>query len=318
MEFLQKISLTCFTASYLVVFALEMCRVFLATDLVRSKRFQLLIFLATTAGLFAHSAFLAHHGGLGTGGFWVGHWFGWCLVGSWVLVIAYLWIFIRQPGSVMGLFIFPAVLGLILFGSQFSSTALFTSRHIRSGWNMVHGGSLLLGTVIVALGCVFGIVYLVQSYRLKRKFTSASWLRLPSLEWLQRSAESSLLTSAVLLGIGLMSGVIIAQSPLRETSGEPATGGGSLWWDPVVWTSAILFAWLVLATTFSLCYRPARQGRKVAYLVMASFLFLMLELLIVWWMGHAMDKSEIVLTVTDSGKPLESPVGFLFQRGGGR
>jgi len=297
MDFLQKISLTCFTASYLVVFGLELCRVYFALEFVRSRIFQGMIFLATTAGLFAHSAFLAHHGGFGQSGFWVGNWFGWCLVGSWVLVICYLWIFIRQPRSVMGLFIFPGVLGLILIGYQFSSAALFTSRHVRSGWNVVHGASLLLGTVIVALGCVFGIVYLVQSYRLKKKLTSSSWFRLPSLEWLQRSAEGSLLTSAVLLGIGLMSGVVISQSPLTEMPSESRWLDRGNWWsDPVVWTSSILFGWLLAATTFSVCYRPARQGRKVAYLVVASFLFLLLELFIVWWVGHATEKISQPIT----------------------
>lgn len=148
----------------------------------------------------------------------------------------------------------------------------------------------MLGTAIVALGFAFGVVYLVQSYRLKRKASTGVPFRFPSLEWLQKSAEQSLLISAVLLGIGLMSGVVISQFPLTSENGSTTVLGDNrmnLWSDPVVWTSAVLFGWLLAATTFNLCYRPARQGRKVAYLVLASFLFLVLELVIVWWVGHA-------------------------------
>jgi hypothetical protein len=46
----------------------------------------------------------------------------------------------------------------------------------------------------------------------------------------------------------------------------------------VIWTSSLLLAWLATAAIFGVVYRPARQGRKVAYLTVASFLFLVLAL----------------------------------------
>lgn len=305
MAVLEKISITCFFASYLLVFLLELCRAFWNSEFTRSRIFLGVMFVATTAGLFAHSAFLAHHGGVGARGFLIENWFGWCLAVSWLLVIFYLWIFARQSNSVMGLFLFPAVLALILLGYLMTPAAAFTTRHVRSGWNIVHGGSLLLGTAIVALGFALGVVYLVQSYRLKRKAPTSAWFRLPSLEWLQQSAERSLLISAVLLGIGLMSGVVIAQFPLaaEATAASEVMPKGlnlSFWSDPVVWTSAVLFGWLVAATTFNLVYRPARQGRKVAYLVLASFLFLLIELVIVWWVGHATHFSPAELSLVEA------------------
>ena len=39
-----------------------------------------------------------------------------------------------------------------------------------------------------------------------------------------------------------------------------------------------MFGYLLTAEIFSLAYRPAREGRKVAYLTVASFLFLVLTL----------------------------------------
>ena len=52
-------------------------------------------------------------------------------------------------------------------------------------------------------------------------------------------------------------------------------------------SSGVLFIWLLIATVFNLYYRPARQGRKVAYLVLASFIFLAVEIGIVLGSGHA-------------------------------
>jgi hypothetical protein len=57
-------------------------------------------------------------------------------------------------------------------------------------------------------------------------------------------------------------------------------GGRTLlpWTDPVVWTSGLMLLWLLAAAAFNVCYRPARHGRKVAYLTLASFVFLVISL----------------------------------------
>ena len=158
---------------------------------------------------------------------------------------------------------------------------------VKSIWNAVHGSTLLLGTVIVALGFVFGVVYLIQARRLKRKIVASKLFRLPSLEWLQRSSEVSLIASTLLLGGGLISG--IALNLVNQAAKNEVSTGTIAWSDPVVWSSGVLFLWLLSAALFNMFYQPARQGRKVAYLVMTSFLFLVLELGIVWWVGHAVD-----------------------------
>jgi hypothetical protein len=58
---------------------------------------------------------------------------------------------------------------------------------------------------------------------------------------------------------------------------------GVPWTDPVVWTSGGLFLWLAAALVFNLVYKPARQGQKVAYLTVASFVFLGMVLGVVWF-----------------------------------
>ena len=281
MDWLYNISITCFAASYLVVFILEISRVFFDVGL---QKFVRVGFAA--AGLFAHSVYLFLQGQLelNVSGIWLGSWFGWCLAAAWIVMVAYLWISIRQSKSVFGLFLMPVVMILIATGTLFADEKPFSVDHAKTVWNMIHGSALLLGTAVVALGFAFGVAYLVQAHRLKKKAPHSNLFRLPSLEWLQKSCEYALVISTILLAVGLVSGIAI-NLIRQKASGESL--GTVAWSDPVVWSSGVLFLWLLTVSIFNFCYKPSRQGRKVAYLVMTSFLFLVLELMIVWRAGHA-------------------------------
>ena len=137
----------------------------------------------------------------------------------------------------------------------------------------------MLGTAAVVLGFATGLMYLLQSYRLKHKRPPGRVFRLPSLEWLQRFNRESLVLSTALLAICLLSGVVLN-----------LIGAGTVKWsDPVVLTSGILFLWLVAVTLFEAFYKPARQGQKIAYLTLANFVFMALALYFVLFGSHASD-----------------------------
>lgn len=281
MDWLYKISITCFAASYLVVFGLEISRVFF-----KANYRQYILTGFAIAGLFAHTVYLIWQGLLevNTQGIWLSNWMAWCFAASWILAAAYLWVSFRKADSVVGVFLLPIVLVLIVAGIGLRNAESFSVGEAKSGWNMVHSFSLLLGTASVALGFVFGLIYLVQANRLKQKRPQSRLFRLPSLEWLQRCCERTLIASTCLLAMGFVSGIainLINQKASAEASGTIA------WSNPVVWSSAILFIWMLAICVFNNAYRPAQQGRKVAYLVVSSFLFLLFELAIVWLAGHA-------------------------------
>ncbi len=283
MHWLSGISITCFAASYMLVWLLELTRV-----LFRVPLRQFLIQGMTLAGLFAHSVYLAiriptmwHQSGAP-----VGSWSAWCLVAAWILVAGYVWTAVRQPKTMAGLFLFPLVMTLIVAAAGQDHGDVLFAAHTRTIWNWIHGLALLLGTAATGLGFVFGSMYLVQSGRLKRKLPVSRTFRYPSLEWLHRSTEWMLFAGLVLIGGGLLSG--LALNEMRRRAGL----GRLPWDDPVVWTSAVLFAWLAAVLVFYLVYRPAREGRKVAYLVVASFIFLWMELLVVWNQGHGTPEPE--------------------------
>jgi CDP-diglyceride synthetase len=135
-------------------------------------------------------------------------------------------------------------------------------------WGIAHGLMLLLGTVTVSLGFVAGLMYLVQSWRLKHHVPPQVGLKLPSLEWLQKINKQSLIYSSCFIALGLIAGIILNAVKSREGAGELP------WTDSVVLSSTFLLVWLLAATIFEWLYKPAQQGRKVAYLTVASFLFL--------------------------------------------
>jgi ABC-type uncharacterized transport system permease subunit len=199
-------------------------------------------------------------------------WLTGCLIFAWILIAAYLAVFWLQRRSTAGLMLLPTSLVLIIAAHLFPSTP----RAVQV-WNQLHGLALLLGMALVVVGFTAALMYLLQSYRLKHKIPPQPTIWFPSLERLQRINERCLLASVSFLGIGLISGIL-----LNLVRGEGGTGNIP-WTDPVVLASLVWLIWLLAVVLFHTLYRPARQGRKVAYLTIGSFLFLGCVLAIIWW-----------------------------------
>ena len=188
---------------------------------------------------------------------------------AWGLAIVYLTLVLYQPKASIGLFLLPIVLALI-GAARFASTEPMAGAEMPRIWGILHGVFLMLGTIAVLLGFVAGLMYLVQSARLKNKAPLNDRFRLPSLEWLERVNARSLIAATILVGLGFVTGVLMRLA-LRD-------GSGLQWTDPVVLSLSGMFSWLVAAEAFRLAYPAARRGRKVAYLTLAGFVFLVITL----------------------------------------
>lgn len=262
-EWLTKITITCFAASYLVTLVLEVSRLFFRAPV------RLAVMLAfAAAGLLAQTAYLVVATKEGADrGLPLSRWYDWCLLAAWVLAAIYIFYTFRRPKSVAGLFLLPVILILIVMAEFFFGPS-FPAEGVAS-WRMgtIHGVGLVLGTVTVILGFVAGLMYLAQSYRLKRKLPRREGLKLPSLEWLQRVNRRALSLSSLFIAGGLIAGVILNLIKHRVP-----------WTEPLVIMSGVLLLWLIVAMLFEYLYKPAREGRKVAYLTIASFIFLALVL----------------------------------------
>jgi hypothetical protein len=197
----------------------------------------------------------------------------------------------------VGIFVLPLVLALIGVGYAFRHVAPFPRDRALMMWGVAHGIMLLLGTVTVSIGFLAGLMYLVQSWRLKHHGRPQAGLKLPSLEWLQAANKQSLIYSSCFIALGLLAGIVL--NAVKSRGQSPAVP----WTDSVVISSAVLLVWLLSATIFEWLYKPAQQGRKVAYLTVASFLFLALvmAMLLVGGSEHAAPRGNS----TASGPPLE-------------
>lgn len=262
------VSTICFSASYAIALGLEISRLWL------HGRWRGLATIGVAAtGLAAHTAFLCHAAtSPAASGAPLSSQRDWFLLAAWGLVVVYLYLAVLHPRWPFGLFLLPLALALI-------GTARFLADSVPLGrvpasriWGAIHGVSILLATVAVLLGFVAGLMYLGQTRHLKRKIVSTRGLRLPSLEWLQRVNFRAIVVAVLMLGAGVFSGMVLNRINAHA---------GSLrlpWSDPVVASTWLTFFWLLAAVVLGAVYRPARQGRKVAYLTLVSFVFLLVML----------------------------------------
>ncbi|MEO0529680.1 MAG: hypothetical protein AAF266_03785 [Planctomycetota bacterium] len=268
---LSRITVFCFAASYTVAFALEAAALVgrrrgqLAATLSGGRRLALIGF--TVAGVFAHLAYLAIRAAgaatpLSTPA-------DWCLIAGAVLALVYLVVSLWGARWALGLFLLPVVLALVGLANIASEQPISPER-VSLFWGQAHGWLLVATTASVCVGFVTGMMYLVQSWRLKRHLPPATGLLLPSLEWLEGMSARSLALSVWLMAGGFASGLVLTSLNQGE--------GFVLWRDPIVVTSSAMLGWLLLAEAFRWAYPPARTGRKVAYLTVAAFGFLAITL----------------------------------------
>lgn len=303
------VNLLCFTASYGIALALEVTRL-----MFRSGVRGAVMLGFGAAGLVAHTLYLANRVLASGGGAPLSSAYDWYLVAAWVLAATYLYLTLHHPRAAIGLFVLPLVLGLIGVAFFLADTSSLADSQATYYWGLIHGVFLLLGTVTVAVGFVAGTMYLIQSYRLKHKLQPRRGLELPSLEWLERVNSRAIVYSLLLLSIGVMSGVVLnVATHRRQSQAVP-------WSDPIVIASLATMLWLTAATLFNVLYRPARQGRKVAYLTVASFVLLAVSLALTLLLPsqHRPRAARAADSASDaSSRPTEQPPAAAERRAGG-
>ena len=270
---LSGITIICFAASYAIAFALEIVGL--------AKRFawhRAALLAVTIAGFAAHTLYLGNLAAA-TKAAPLSSPAEWLLLAAWVLVLIYLGAIVNLPRAATGLILLPIILGLI-GASRFASTEPFAPERASQFWGDLHGWMLLLGTVAVCIGFSAGLMYLIQASWLKRRRPPSDELQLPSLEWLERINKSSLAVSTLLVLLGFVSGIVLSTLTHRREINY------RLWTDPVVISLAAMTLWLIAAEVFRLVYPAARRGRKVAYLTLASFGFLVITLASFLWLDN--------------------------------
>ncbi|AGA24672.1 cytochrome C assembly family protein [Singulisphaera acidiphila] len=197
------------------------------------------------------------------------------MVLSWIFALIGLYLMVRSPKPMaVGVFVLPLVLGLVVSGQlasprdgwdQWGSATRF--------WGTVHGLFLLAGAVSTCVAFAAGLMYLVQSNRLKHKRPSRFGFALPSLEQSERLNRGAITVAFPLLTCGLLIGVILDLVLRGAAARTPLS-----WTDPKV-VSAFLM-WLVFAALLHARFRPAMRGRSLMVLTIIAFGFLVFT-----WVG---------------------------------
>ena len=258
---LTGISLVCFSTSYAITLALEVSRLFF-----RMPIRVVVMLLFAVVGLVMQTLYLYNRAtDQALASVPLSNWHDWYVIAAWVVAAVYIYLAASRPQTSVGLFLLPVVLVLIGVAYAFPRNLALPQTNAQNFWGIAHGILLLLGTIAVSLGFVAGLMYLAQSYRLKHKLPPRPGFKLPSLEWLQKANKQLLASSSFFIALGIIAGVIL--NLVKQQGQMP-------WGDPIVIMSGVLLAWLLVATIFEWTYKPAQQGRKVAYLTVVSFIML--------------------------------------------
>src|SRR5688572_5229302 len=131
-QFVAGISVTCFAASYLVGFVLEVCRLFFRSGI---RRAIMLGFIG--AGFVAHTLFLMQRA-MDAASSPLSSSFDWCLVAAWLIVATYFYWNYYYPHAAIGLFLLPLALALIL-AALFADREPFAVEPASKVWGVIHG-----------------------------------------------------------------------------------------------------------------------------------------------------------------------------------
>ena len=178
---------------------------------------------------------------------------------AWVLVITYLIVQVRLQLRILGSFVSPLAVIFMLSSSLLPADIMPKSELFKSGWVMLHVGSLFLANALFALAFSLGIMYLLQERHIKKKNFGFLYLRLPSLERLDSISHHCLIVGFPLMTGGLVTGFAYASMVWH-----------SPWnWDPKEILS--LSTWLIYAVLVHQRLTVGWRGRRAAWLAIFGF-----------------------------------------------
>jgi cytochrome c-type biogenesis protein CcsB len=188
------------------------------------------------------------------------------------IILVFLIMELRYRIPALGTFMLPLVLLLM-------APAAITSREIaglnpilKSVWLGIHTSLALLGDAAFAFAFIVSVMYLLQEWQLKHKQLGVIFHRLPPLDVMDTISYRALSIGWPLFTLGMITGSIWAES-----------AWGSYWsWQPK--ETASLLVWLLYLALLHLRTLGWR-GRRMAYLSIAGFLFVLVSFYVVSRIG---------------------------------
>ncbi|HWI41618.1 MAG TPA: c-type cytochrome biogenesis protein CcsB [Verrucomicrobiae bacterium] len=168
---------------------------------------------------------------------------------------------------VLGSFVTPVALVLLLVSVSFSQAIGTLNPALKSRWLLVHTTFAFSGYAAFAVAFGAAFMYLLQERFLKKKKFGEMYRRLPSLEMLDEINYKCLTFGFPLLTFAIITGAIWAES-----------AWGTYWsWDPKeTWS---LITWFVYAALLHGRLTTGWRGKKAAYLAIVGFVILLFTFL---------------------------------------
>lgn len=176
-----------------------------------------------------------------------------------ILVATYLVAQIRFHIRILGSFLSPLAVLFMLGSSLLPVHIVPKTGIIKSAWVALHVSLLFSANALFALAFSAGIMYLLQERNIKKKSFGPLYLRLPSLERLDRINYVCIVIGFPLMTLGLVLGFAYA---------------GTVWptfwsWDPK--EIFALFTWVIYAVLLHERLAVGWRGRRAAWLAIFGF-----------------------------------------------
>lgn len=173
----------------------------------------------------------------------------------------------RYKTTILGSFVIPIALLLMIVSIGFSSAIAPLNPTLKSKWLAAHTIMAFLGYAMFAISFGAAIMYLIQERFLKKKKLGAMYQKLPSLDVLDDINYRCLTFGFPLLTLAIITGAIWAE-----------TAWGTYWsWDPKeTWA---LITWFVYAALLHGRLTTGWRGKKAAILAIIGFFVLLFTFL---------------------------------------
>ncbi len=187
---------------------------------------------------------------------------------SWLLVAVYLGLQMRNAMPVLGAFLTPPALGLLLMAAFRSKEILPLKGLFASRWLPLHVGCSFLGDAMLGLAACLAGMYLIQERQLKNKKIGPFYYRLPSLEVLDRLSYRCIALGFPFLTLGILTGAVWLKS----------THGIYIDWRDSRQTTTLL-TWFLYAALLHGRLIAGWRGRRVAWMNIIGFVVILLTFL---------------------------------------
>ena len=183
---------------------------------------------------------------------------------SWVLVVICLVVMYRYRQRVIGAFVTPFALVLLLMASFLPRDIIPLSPVLESYWLPVHVSIAFLGNAFFALAFFVGVMYVIQQRYLKSRKLSGMFYVLPSLDLLDELNYRCIQLGFTLLTLAIITGSIWSEYALADWMSDKVR-------VRQIWS---FITWILYAALLHGRLTAGWRGRKAALLSGAAFLVL--------------------------------------------